>query len=152
MQTVLRTAAPEDRTAIARVLIDSRRESLPYAQSPHTEEEILDWVSSKLIPTGSVTVATCMCQVVAVLATSQDATSSWIDQLYVKPGYYSKGLGTKLLQHAHTTLTRPVRLYTFQANNGARRFYERHGYEANAFSEGQSNEEKCPDVLYELKT
>jgi ribosomal protein S18 acetylase RimI-like enzyme len=42
-----------------------------------------------------------------------------------------------------------VRLYTFQANHHARTFYERHGFQAVAFSEGLDNEEKCPDVLYE---
>jgi hypothetical protein len=31
----------------------------------------------------------------------------------------------------------------------ARRFYERHGYIAVAFSDGSGNEERCPDVLYE---
>jgi hypothetical protein len=31
----------------------------------------------------------------------------------------------------------------------ARRFYERHVFKAVQFSDGQSNEEKCPDVLYE---
>jgi hypothetical protein len=29
-------------------------------------------------------------------------------------------------------------------------FYERHGFRAIAFSDGSANEERCPDVLYEL--
>ena len=45
---------------------------------------------------------------------------------------------------------RPIRLYTFQTHSLARRFYERHGYKAIEFTDGQGNEEKCPDVLYEL--
>lgn len=43
----------------------------------------------------------------------------------------------------------PLRLYTFQANHGAMRFYERHDFLAIAFTDGQANEERCPDVLYE---
>ena len=38
----------------------------------------------------------------------------------------------------------------FQANSGARRFYERRGFVAVEFTDGESNEERCPDVLYEL--
>jgi putative addiction module component (TIGR02574 family) len=43
-----------------------------------------------------------------------------------------------------------VRLYTFQANTRARSFWERHGFKAIAYSDGSTNEERCPDVLYEL--
>jgi len=43
----------------------------------------------------------------------------------------------------------PIRLYTFQANGGARRFYERHGFQPVAFSGGRDNEECCPDILFE---
>jgi hypothetical protein len=42
-----------------------------------------------------------------------------------------------------------VRLWCFQANSGARRFYERHGFVAVEFTDGHDNEEGCPDVLYE---
>ena len=55
-----------------------------------------------------------------------------------------------LLAHAMRTLELPIRLYTFQANVGARRFYERHGFVAIEFTDGHANEERCPDVLYEL--
>jgi hypothetical protein len=42
-----------------------------------------------------------------------------------------------------------LRLYTFQCNQGARRFYERHGFIAVAFGDGSSNEEGEPDIRYE---
>ena len=42
-----------------------------------------------------------------------------------------------------------LELYTFARNEGARRFYEHHGFRAIAF--GQENEEDEPDVLYEWK-
>lgn len=84
-----------------------------------------------------------------MVALSQGATEAWIDQLYVKPGFTGGGIGSRLLALAHRSLSPPFRLYTFQANAGARRFYERHGYEPVEFSDGSTNEEKCPDVLYE---
>ncbi|ARN21825.1 hypothetical protein A4W93_19055 [Piscinibacter gummiphilus] len=87
---------------------------------------------------------------VGVLATSQADGVSWIDQLYLLPGFVGKGLGALLLRHGLVSLARPVRLYSFQANAGARHFYERHGFCAVAFSDGSMNEERCPDVLYEL--
>jgi hypothetical protein len=43
-----------------------------------------------------------------------------------------------------------IRLYMFQANTGARRFHERRGYAAVQFTR-TDNEERCPDVLYELR-
>ena len=71
--------------------------------------------------------------------------------MYVQPGWTGVGVGKQLLDHAHQRLPHPIRLYTFQANAGARRFYERHGYQAIEFTDGQTNEERCPDVLYELR-
>jgi RimJ/RimL family protein N-acetyltransferase len=50
------------------------------------------------------------------------------------------------------TARRPIRLYTFQQNNGARQFYERNGFSPVRCSDGAANEERCPDVLYELAT
>lgn len=87
----------------------------------------------------------------AVLATSHDGAVSWIDQLYVLPGYVLQGIGTRLLASAHAELPPPIRLYTFQLNALARRFYERRGYEACEFTDGSSNEEKCPNALYEFR-
>jgi GNAT superfamily N-acetyltransferase len=75
---------------------------------------------------------------------------SWIDQMYLDPTHVGRGIGALLLAHALATLPRPIRLYTFQRNEGARRFYERHGFRAVEFSDGSGNEERCPDVLFEL--
>ena len=63
----------------------------------------------------------------------------------------NQGIGALLLAHAMRALALPIRLYTFQANAGARRFYERHGFVPLEFTDGQANEEHCPDVLYELQ-
>jgi RimJ/RimL family protein N-acetyltransferase len=55
-----------------------------------------------------------------------------------------------MLERARRELGSVIRLYTFRANTVSRRFYERHGFRAVAFSDGHTNEERCPDVLYEL--
>jgi len=102
------------------------------------------------MPSCRVSVA-CMAEaVVGILATSEAKGISWIDQLYVLPGFVGQGIGSALLGHGLASLPRPVRLYTFQANAGARRFYKRHGFSAIEFTDGSLNEERCPDVLLEL--
>ncbi len=147
---VLRPATSVDARAVAEVLIRSRAEYLPFAPSAHPPDDVRAWVANQLVPTGGVTVAEHQGDVVGVVATSHLDGVSWIDQMYVRPGWVGRGVGTQLLEHAHRQLLRPIRLYTFQANAGARRFYERHGYRTIEFSDGQTNEERCPDVLYEL--
>lgn len=84
-----------------------------------------------------------------MMATSREDGLGWIDQLYVAPAFTGRGIGSLLLAQAKAELGPPLRLYTFQANMGARRFYKRHEFEPVEFSDGQNNEEKCPDVLYQ---
>ena len=94
---MFRAAILEDKDAVAHVLMESRRTFLPYARSPHTEAETLDWVAQQLIPDGRVTVTVKEKKLVAILAVSEDESYAWIDQLYVLPGYENQGLGSRLL-------------------------------------------------------
>jgi GNAT superfamily N-acetyltransferase len=149
MQVTVRPASQQDANAVAEVLCGSRREHLAFAPMAHTPAEVRQWIAEILIPGGGVYVATHDDQVVAMLAISSGQEHQWIDQLYVMPGHTGQGVGAQLLQAAHDKLKPPIRLYTFQANAGARRFYERHGYKAIALTDGAGNEERCPDVLYE---
>lgn len=146
----LRAAAAADAPEVARVLIDSRRELMPFAPSAHSDDEVRAWAREVLIPTGGVTVACFGGAVAGVLAVSQADGIAWIEQLCVHPANVARGAGSALLAHALATLPRPLQLYTFQANRHARDFYERHGFAAVAFSDGEDNEEHRPDVLYRL--
>jgi ribosomal protein S18 acetylase RimI-like enzyme len=148
---MLRHARLEDAGAVATVLLESRRAFLSFAPSPHSEDDIRQWVRDVLLPGGRVVVWEEHGHIVGVLATSEDEGSAWIDQLYLLPGFLRQGIGSKLLTYAHGILRRPIRLYIFQQNDRAKRFYERHGYKPIEFTNGQGNEEKCPDVLYELQ-
>jgi GNAT superfamily N-acetyltransferase len=73
-----------------------------------------------------------------------------LNQMYVLPEHVGRGTGSALLAVALKSMRHSIRLFTFQQNADARRFYERHGFKAIAFSDGHNNEERCPDVLYEL--
>jgi GNAT superfamily N-acetyltransferase len=150
MTPALRAAEDADAAAVADVLIGSRKAFLPYASSAHPDGDVRLWVRHVLIPAGGVTVAVVGGAIAGVLAMSRDGPHHWIDQLYVHPAHVNRGIGSRLLAHAMAVAPPPLRLYTFQQNEGARRFYERHGFVAIAFGDGRHNEEHCPDVLYEL--
>jgi len=147
------SATPGDLSAVVDVLLSSRREFIPYAPLVHTAADVEIWMKSLLAIDGCVTVARLNAVVVGVLVVSREDNLNWIDQLYLRPGHTGRGIGRELLAHALRLLGRayPVRLYTFQANTGARRFYERAGFRTIALTDGAENEERCPDVLYELE-
>ena len=151
MKPSVRAAKAEDARRVADLLIDTRAAFMPYAPSAHPEPEVREWVASHLVPTGGVVVADVDGQIVGTMATTVEDGVSWITQMAVDPRVVGKGIGSVLLAHAIEALPRPIRLYTFQQNVGARRFYERHGFLAIEFTDGEGNEEKCPDVLYELR-
>jgi GNAT superfamily N-acetyltransferase len=76
--------------------------------------------------------------------------TGWIDQLYILPGRHGRGIGRSLLDIALIGQT-SVRLWTFQKNIAARRFYERNGFVVIEETDGAGNEEREPDVLYEWR-
>jgi GNAT superfamily N-acetyltransferase len=149
MSTTLRPATHGDAARIADVLLESRAAFLSYAPSPHTDKEVRAWVCDILLPREDVTVATIADHIVGVMAMHRSDGITWITQLYLAPSHVGLGIGSRLLGRALATAPRPIRLYTFQKNTGARRFYERNGFLPIRFTDGAANEERCPDVLYE---
>ena len=150
MNATLRPAIAADAPRVADLLIDTRSAFMPYAPSAHPDAELREWVANALIPSGGVTVAELHGRVAAAMATEHSGAFSWITQMAVDPALVGQGIGSLLLAQAMRTLALPIRLYTFQANAGARRFYERHGFRPIQLTDGRANEEHCPDVLYEL--
>jgi GNAT superfamily N-acetyltransferase len=150
MNAALRVATNADAASIADILLASRAAFLPYAPSPHSDDEVRAWVRDTLLPLEDVTVASVADHVVGFMAVHRAAGISWITQLYLRPSHVAQGIGLRLLDRALATVPRPIRLYTFQQNSGARRFYERNGFSPIQFTDGGANEERCPDVLYEL--
>ncbi len=147
-----RPATARDAANVAGVYLASRRAFLHFAPPAHTDDEVRRWVADTLIASGGVTVAVAdggTGPVVGMMALQRRDDVGWLDQLYLHPDAVGQGLGTRLLVQAMVELGPPIRLYTFQANTGARRFYERHGFRAIRFGDGSGNEENCPDVLYE---
>ena len=72
-----------------------------------------------------------------------------VDRLYVAVDRQRQGVGTALLEHAIALSPAGLRLFTHQKNVGARRFYEKHGFEAVRFGVSPPPESE-PDVEYRL--
>jgi GNAT superfamily N-acetyltransferase len=142
---LVRRARPDEATVIAGVWLRSRAASVPAIPPPvHSDEEVRAWIRDVVLCTRDVWVAEDAGSVVAVLVLADE----WVDQLYVEPGRTGEGIGAELLGLAKLHRPAGLKLWTFQANAGARRFYERHGFVATATTDG-ANEERAPDVRYE---
>jgi len=146
----VRRAIAGDAERVAQILIDVRSAFMPYAPLAHAPEQVRSWVAQSLVPSGGTVVAEWNGAIVGVMAAEREVTCSWITQMAVDPLHVGAGIGSLLLQHAFRSCPLPIRLYTFQANAGARRFYERRGFRPVRLSDGATNEERCPDVLYQL--
>jgi ribosomal protein S18 acetylase RimI-like enzyme len=146
----IRSAQTSDADAIAAVFLASWRALMPMIPLVHSDAEVRAWIGDVVLHKGEVTVSIQGDEVVAMMAASRGESGGWIDHLYVAPEHAGRGVGSALARVAIATLPRPIRLYTFQANERARSFYERLGFRAAAFGDGSGNEEGCPDVLYQL--
>lgn len=149
MPVIFRKATESDAEQVAAIYLAARRQFLPYAPLAHTDEEVRTWVWQTLVPSGGVTVAVVDDAIVGFLAVSRDHFHGWLDHLYLAPSTVGSGLGSALLDLAKAQLGAPVRVYTFQENEGARRFYRRHGFREIELTDGSMNEEGTPDVLME---
>lgn len=74
--------------------------------------------------------------------------AEWIDQLYVDPEATRRGIGAKLIGVAKRERPDGLRLWTFVSNEGAQRFYLRHGFHEVERTDGARNEERAPDIQY----
>jgi ribosomal protein S18 acetylase RimI-like enzyme len=140
---MLRPATPEDAVAIARVHRLATRVSLPFLPELHTPEEDLWFVRERLSANNTVWVAEVAGEVAGYVAFHD----GWIDHLFVHPDHQGRGLGPRLLDKALEDGAER-QLWTFQQNTRARAFYEKRGFVAVEFTEGEGNEEKTPDVRY----
>ena len=141
----IRRGIVQDAVAIAQVYIASRRHA--GARIPrlvHTDDEVRAWFASIVLVEQEAWVAELGAHVIGMMVLRGDS----LDQLYVAPEHQRRGVGTRLLGHAQLRRRR-LRLFTFESNEPARSFYEKHGFRAIAFGDGTANTEGAPDVLYE---
>ncbi len=138
----LRRATPADASAIADVYLASLAATYRFPLA-HTDDQVRAWIRDDLLPTVEVWVAVAQGgSIVAFMA----LTGDMLDQLYVAPGWTGGRIGSRLVALAKVRRPDGLDLYTFQVNDGARRFYARHGFVEVVFGDGSANEEGQPDV------
>jgi len=142
---IVRRATAADAAEIATVYVASRRGAAAWLPTVGTDAEIRDFVIMKMVPEQETWVADAGGRIVAVMVLNSDM----VDQLYVWPDAQRRGVGDRLLAHAKQLRPAGLRLHTFQRNAPARRFYEDRGFVATKFTDGATNMEREPDVLYE---
>lgn len=112
----------------------------------HDNDEIRSWVEHVVLDTLECWVAELGS---GGLAGMLVLDGGWIDQLYVDPALTGAGIGTQLIGVAKRQRPQGLRLWTFVSNEGAKRFYERHGFHEVQRTDGLRNEEGAPDIQYQ---
>lgn len=138
---LVRRGESGDADRIAEIFLAARAE-MTYLPDLHTDEETRAWITGVMVPSHEVWVAETGGRVAGFAALN----GHWLEHLYIDPAAQGRGLGTALLERAKQR--RPLDLYVFQRNAGARRFYERHGFTAVEWGDGSGNEEGLPDARY----
>lgn len=142
-EVVLRRAAAEDADAVAEVYLRSFHGAYRFPLA-HTDDEVRSWIHEVLIATRETWVAVAGDTVIGMMVLH----GAELDQLYIAPGWTGRGIGGGLVELAKGLRAGGLSLFTFQVNEGARRFYERHGFVLIDESDGSRNEERQPDVRY----
>ena len=71
----------------------------------------------------------------------------WIEHLYVEPSEHGKGIGRALVELAQREQDE-LQLYTYQANDRARRLYEAAGFQAEEYGFDPEHEDRVPNARY----
>ncbi len=133
-----------DAPAIADIHLAARQAAMPYLARPHTDDKTRAWFAGCVGDRPAVWwVARHGGRVVGYMRIDGED----LDHLYVHPDSQGLSVGSALLRKALSLSTRRVGLVTFQRNTRARAFYERHGFRAIRYTDGE-NEEREPDVHY----
>lgn len=147
MSVILRPARSTDAGKTGEILHRFACET-SWMPSLHTGAETIAFCGV-MIDRGWVTVAEADGAVLGFLARDEGEICS----LYVASEACGRGIGKRLLEAAKGQVgagchSGRLSLWTFQANEGARRFYQREGFAEVQRSDGSRNEERLPDIEY----
>lgn len=151
MDLMIRRAASGDADSASSLYLRARRAAAETGSIPppaHRDDEVSKWIRHVVIPRRECWLAeTPGGDVVGILVLDGD----WIDQLYLDPSHTGRGIGSELVDLAKRERPRGLRLWTFVSNDGAQRFYERHGFSEVARTDGTTNEERAHAIQYVWK-
>jgi len=146
---VLRPAGPGEADALADLHTAARAAAVPAMPATvHTPEETRAWMRGRVGTTHEVWVAERDEELLGYTALSAASAEdgAWLDDLYVAPGRTGQRVGSALLELATSLRPDGFALWVFASNEGARRFYRRHGLLELEETDGSANEERAADV------
>ena len=119
--------------------------SYPYVEEHqrHTLEDAREFFRTRVLSSCVVLVAEQSGSLLGLLALD----APWIRQFAVFPEHQRQGVGSALLRQARACSPAELRLFTFQRNDKARAFYEKHGFTVVALGVSPAPELE-PDVEY----
>jgi ribosomal protein S18 acetylase RimI-like enzyme len=144
----LRPARPDEKDALAGILQRARN---GFTFVPPVPDEALPTIAADIFERHEeVWLAEEGDRLLGFLAIRRSRRNGWevLEKLYVDPEVQSRGVGTALLDQAKALRPDGFVLWVFQKNDGARRFYERHGFLLAKLTDGADNMEREPDALY----
>ena len=145
MPVAFRRATEADARPAAEIWLRARKAAIDVIPPPvHDDDDVRVWFASHVVRNTELWVAE---DPPGTLVGILVLDGPWIDQLYVEPTMTGRGIGARLVTLAKRERPEELRLWTFESNAGAQRFYERHGFVATRRTEGD-NEEGAPDILY----
>lgn len=137
----LRAATPLDAGAMGAILIGFERNT-EWMPKTHSEAEAISFCGV-MIDRGWCTVAEKSGKLCGFMA-----RDDWeVCALYLAPEAQGQGIGRQLLETAKSQCSK-LELWTFQANQGAQRFYLREGFQEIERTDGHRNAEQLPDIRY----
>jgi putative acetyltransferase len=139
----IRPATPQDAEAVARLFRAVRTACLPYLPDLHTPAEDLAFFRDHVFRDCTVWVAG-----EAAIDGFCAWRPGWVDHLYIRLESQGQGLGTALLAQPMKEYS-PLRLWAFQRNTQALRFYAARKFQVVERTDGSRNEEHEPDALLE---
>ncbi len=144
----LRRATLADAPEVTEVYLTAFRDAMPEIRLAHTDEEVAAYLRDVCIAEQETWVAEAPAGGRAVIVAMMVVGEGSIDQLYVRPGWQRRGIGSRLLDLAKSRRPGGFELFAFQINERGRRFYERSGLEVVDLDDGSRNEEGEPDVRF----
>ena len=142
-EVLLRPATVADAPAMADLHVDSREANVgSMPPMVHPRETAHRWMQGRLEGDSTGWVAERNGAAVGYLV----LTGYWLDDLFLDPGETGHGVGAALLDVAKAQRPDGLCLWVFETNEGARRFYRRHGLLELERTDGSTNAERAPDV------
>ncbi|MDX6514738.1 MAG: hypothetical protein QOH73_404 [Gaiellaceae bacterium] len=139
----LRRAEPADGDAVAELFVAARR-TMTYLP-PLDVEGASAFIRERVVGELETWVAEDDRGAILGFATVNEGD---LDHLYVAPAAQGRGVGASLLEHVKSLRPDGFEFWVFQRNEGARRFYERHGCTLLRLTDGAQNMEREPDARY----